>query len=152
VAGAPAEAVRGESNGNNQTNGFNIELDGVRILIVDDDVDTCEMLTFALNQWGAQARASGSVSEAFTSIDEWKPDILLTDINMPGEDGYALINRLRSLTPENGANIPAIALTAMARPEDSEQALSAGFQLHIAKPVDIEELAEAIADLTKKTA
>ena len=152
VISAPVESLREESNGNGQNNGFNIELGGVRVLIVDDDADTCEMLTFALNQWGAQARASGSVTEAFTSIDEWRPDVLLTDINMPGEDGYSLINRLRSLTPEKGANIPAIALTAMARPEDSEQALSAGFQLHLAKPVDIEELAEAIANLTKKNA
>jgi CheY-like chemotaxis protein len=150
VASVSIESVRDELNGNNRTNGFNIELDGVRVLIVDDDVDTCDMLTFALNQWGAQARASGSVSEAFTSIAEWHPDVLLTDINMPGEDGYALINRLRSLAPEKGANIPAIALTAMARPEDSEQALSAGFQLHLAKPVDIEVLAEAISNLTKK--
>jgi CheY-like chemotaxis protein len=69
---------------------------------------------------------------------------------MPGEDGYSLINKLRALTPKKGANIPAIALTALARPEDNEQALSAGFQLHMAKPVNIEELAEAISNLAKK--
>ena len=122
------------------------------ILIVDDDEDTCEMLSFALNLLGAEAHASNSVSEAFVSIAGWQPDVLLTDINMPGEDGYSLINRLRSSTPEKGSNIPAIALTALARPEDSEQALSAGFQLHLSKPVDIDELASAIAVLTKKTA
>lgn len=128
----------------------NLELEGLRILIVDDDADTCEMLAFTLNQWGAQAQASGSVSEAFASLNEWQPDVLLTDINMPGEDGYALIGKLRALTPEKIANIPAIALTALARPEDSEQAISAGFQLHFAKPVDTQKLAEAILNLTGK--
>jgi signal transduction histidine kinase/DNA-binding response OmpR family regulator len=146
----PPENVSEESNGHKQYENSNPELDGVRVLIVDDDVDTCEMLTFALNLLGAEAQASKSVSEAFVSIDEWLPDILLTDINMPGEDGYSLINKLRALTPEKGANIPAIALTALARPEDSEHALSAGFQLHLAKPVDIEELAEAIANLIQQ--
>ncbi|HEX9962114.1 MAG TPA: response regulator, partial [Pyrinomonadaceae bacterium] len=152
AVGAPLEAVLEESNGHKSIETSEPELKGVRVLIVDDDVDTCEMLTFALNQWGAEAVASGSVSEAFTSIAEWQPDVLLTDINMPGEDGYALINRLRSLTAENAANIPVIALTAMARPEDSEQALLAGFQLHLSKPVDIQELGEAILSLTKKSA
>lgn len=109
------------------------------------------MLTFALNLLGAEAQASNSVSEAFVSIDDWQPDILLIDINMPGEDGYSFINKLRALPPKKGANIPAIALTALARPEDSEQALSAGFQLHLSKPVDIEELAEAIVNLAKKS-
>ncbi|HEX8398714.1 MAG TPA: response regulator [Pyrinomonadaceae bacterium] len=139
-----------ENNGYLKKESSDLELDGVRILIVDDDADTCEMLTYALNQWGAQAQASGSVSEAFTSLSEWQPDILLTDINMPGEDGYALINKVRSLTPEKIASIPAIALTALARPEDSEQAISAGFQLHFAKPVDTQKLAEAIINLTRK--
>jgi CheY-like chemotaxis protein len=84
------------------------------------------------------------------SLTEWRPDILLTDINMPGEDGYSLIRRVRALKPDEGSDIPAIALTAMARPEDSETALSAGFQIHLAKPVDIDELAEAIASLARK--
>jgi CheY-like chemotaxis protein len=70
---------------------------------------------------------------------------------MPGEDGYTLINRLRSLSTKDGSDIPVIALTAMARPEDSEQALLSGFQLHLAKPVNVEELAEAIINLTKKS-
>ncbi|HLM01467.1 MAG TPA: ATP-binding protein, partial [Pyrinomonadaceae bacterium] len=152
MVGAPVEPVVGEeeANGHKSREIAEPELKGVRVLIVDDDVDTCEMLTFALNQWGADTQASSSVSEAFDSIAEWQPDVLLTDINMPGEDGYALINRLRSLNDgESDADIPVIALTAMARPEDTEQALSAGFQLHLSKPVDIQELAEAIASLTK---
>ena len=143
------ETVPIETNKNELNGDFNPELDGIRVLIVDDDVDTCVMLTYALEQFGAVSKTSTSVSEAFISMNDWKPDVLLTDINMPGEDGYTLISRIRSLTPEKGANIPAIALTAMARPEDSEQALSAGFQIHLAKPVNVEELAGAIANLTK---
>ena len=149
VAKTPQETTHEKTNENNPNKDFNPGLDGVRVLIVDDDVDTCEMLNYVLNQWGAVAKASTSVSEAFASLNDWKPDVLLTDINMPGEDGYSLISRLRSLTPEKGASIPAIALTAMARPEDSEQALSAGFHLHLSKPINIEELAGAIVNLTK---
>lgn len=148
----PKDAVREEirERKTNENNGNSApELGGVRVLVVDDDADTCEMLTYVLNHWGAETKSSGSVDEAFSRINDWRPDVLLTDINMPGEDGYKLISRLRSLGSEKGADIPAIALTAMARPEDCEQALSAGFQLHLAKPIDIDRLAEAIANLTK---
>lgn len=127
-----------------------IKLNDIKILIVDDDLDACEMLSFALNRCGAETRTSTSVAEALECVKEWSPDILLTDINMPGEDGYTLISKLRALTSKNAAAIPAIALTALARPEDIEQSISAGFHSHLAKPVEIQELAEAIADLTKK--
>jgi signal transduction histidine kinase/response regulator RpfG family c-di-GMP phosphodiesterase len=150
TADAPAKTVKEKSNNHTPRENSNHDLNGVRVLIVDDDIDTCEMLTLALSLLGAEAQASNSVSEAFVSMAKWKPDILLTDINMPEEDGYSFINKLRALTPKKGANIPAIALTALARPEDSEQALSAGFQLHMAKPVNIDELAKAIANLAKK--
>jgi CheY-like chemotaxis protein len=125
------------------------ELNGLRVLLVDDDTDTCEMLTFALNLLGADTRSSTSVSDAFISLNECLPDVLLADINMPGEDGYSLIAKLRALSPEQGANIPAIAITAMARPEDGEKVIMAGFQAHLPKPIDIEELSAAIASLTK---
>lgn len=147
----PVKTTREVTSESKLNKNLDAKLNGVRVLIVDDDVDTCEMLTYVLNQFGAVAKTSTSVSEAFDSMNDWKPDLLVTDINMPGEDGYALISRLRALAPEEGANIPAIALTAMARPEDSEQALSAGFQLHFAKPVNVEELAGAIANLTKNS-
>lgn len=126
------------------------DLDGVQILIVDDDHDACDMLTFALNLLGADVKTSSSVSEAFEAIDDQTPDVLLADINMPGEDGYSLINKLRGRDQEDVANIPAIALTAMARPEDAERVLSAGFQLHIPKPVEIDELTGAIAELLNR--
>jgi CheY-like chemotaxis protein len=109
------------------------------------------MLAYVLNHWGAITQSSGSVAEAMQFINDWQPDVLLTDINMPGEDGYELITRLRALSPEDGANIPAIALTAMARPEDSELALSAGFQMHIPKPIDIAQLVDAISNLTESS-
>ncbi len=125
------------------------ELNGLCVLLVDDDTDTCEMLTFALNLLGADTRSSTSVSDAFISLAERLPDVLLADINMPGEDGYSLIAKLRALSPEEGANIPAIAITAMARPEDGEKVIMAGFQAHLPKPIDIEELSAAIAKLTK---
>ena len=144
------EKVHEEVNGYEQNENFNTDLNGLRVFIVDDDIDTCEMLAFALNQWGAQAQTSTSASEAYTSITDWRPDILLSDINMPGEDGYTFINKIRSLPSENVSTIPAIALTAMARPEDSEKAILAGFQLHLAKPIDIRVLAEAIVNLTNK--
>jgi CheY-like chemotaxis protein len=125
------------------------ELEGVRVLIVDDDLDASNMLRFALQSSGAEIRTSSSVADALSSLEEWLPNAVLTDINMPGEDGYSLIRRLRGLPAQERASIPAIALTAMARPEDGERALSAGFQMHIPKPVDIEELTKAIANLTK---
>lgn len=143
------EPVREKTNGHKQSENFNHQLKGIRILIVDDDADTCEMLIYVLSHWGAETQASASVAEALNAVNEWQPDVLLTDINMPGEDGYALISKLR--TTVNGANIPVVALTAMARPEDGERALSAGFQLHIAKPIDIDELAGSIIRLTEKS-
>jgi len=122
-------------------------LNGIRVLVVDDDADAAGMLQFALGLSGAEVRTSGSVPDAFSSIQGWKPDVLLADINMPGEDGYSLIRQLRDRPPEEGSNIPAIALTAMARPEDSERALAAGYQLHIAKPIDIDEISRAVNEL-----
>ncbi|MEP6849239.1 MAG: response regulator [Acidobacteriota bacterium] len=126
-----------------------LALAGIKILIVDDDTDASQMLSFALQSSGAETRTSSSVSEAFDSLAEWIPNALLTDINMPGEDGYALIRKLRALSSKVTASIPAIALTAMARPEDGDLALSSGFQLHIPKPVNIEDLTEAVKSLVR---
>lgn len=145
------QAPQKPTNGHRYTKPIKRKLDGLRISIVDDDHDACNLLRFSLEMSGAEVRTSSSVADALKSLREWIPDLLLTDINMPGEDGYSLIRKLRALKPEQGADIPAIALTAMARVEDSEQALSAGFQMHIPKPVDIEELAEAIVGLARKT-
>jgi CheY-like chemotaxis protein len=144
------KAVTTATNGHRHTKPIMRHLDGVKVSIVDDDMDACNLLRFSLEMSGAEVKTSFSVAEALTSLKEWVPDILLTDINMPGEDGYSLIKKLRAMKPEEVSQIPAIALTAMARPEDSETALNAGFQLHLTKPVDIEELAQAIANLAKR--
>jgi signal transduction histidine kinase/DNA-binding response OmpR family regulator len=144
------KAPQQNSNGHYVTKPAKRELKGLRISIVDDDEDACSLLRFSLEMSGAEVRTSSSVADALQSLREWRPDLLLTDINMPGEDGYTLIRKLRALAPEHGANIPAIALTAMARSEDSEQALSAGFQLHMAKPVDLDEMTAAILELSQR--
>jgi signal transduction histidine kinase/DNA-binding response OmpR family regulator len=125
----------------------NRPLNGVRIHVVDDDADSCNLLKFAFGLRGAVVKTSSSASEAFESITEDPPDILLADINMPGEDGYSLIKRIRDASLHNGTNFPAIALTAMARAEDSERALAAGFHVHVPKPIEIDELTSTIADL-----
>jgi signal transduction histidine kinase/DNA-binding response OmpR family regulator len=138
------------TNGHRAAKKEDKRLNGLRVSIVDDDNDACNLLRFSLEMSGAEVQTSSCVADAMRSLTEWRPDILLTDINMPGEDGYSLIRRVRALKPDEGSDIPAIALTAMARPEDSETALSAGFQIHLAKPVDIDELAEAIASLARK--
>jgi signal transduction histidine kinase/DNA-binding response OmpR family regulator len=145
-----SQPVRGELNETYPNENGGSQLNGVRVLIVDDDIDTCEMLTYVLSHWGAETQSSASVAEALSRLTDWQPNILLTDINMPGEDGYELLNRIR-LMPSVCGEIPAIALTAMVRPEDSEQVLSAGFHLHLAKPIDIEELVRAISKLTENS-
>jgi nitrogen-specific signal transduction histidine kinase/CheY-like chemotaxis protein len=122
-------------------------LKGVFIHVVDDDADSCGFLEFAFKLRGARVRTSNSAADAFRAITTEPPDILLADINMPDEDGYSLIKRVREATAPNGVKLPAIALTAMARAEDSDQAISAGFDMHVPKPVEIDDLASAIREL-----
>jgi signal transduction histidine kinase/CheY-like chemotaxis protein len=124
-------------------------LDGVRVMVVDDDGDTCDLLSFALKRLGVEVRAEKSVEEALTVLRDWQPDVLLTDINMPETDGYSFLAKLRSEPSLNNPEIPAIAVTALARPEDTQKALSAGFKFHIAKPIDFDELSELISKLVK---
>jgi PAS domain S-box-containing protein len=126
-------------------------LQGLRILIVDDELDTRNLLTTILGEYGAQVTAAASTQEAMTALSQFQPDILISDIGMPQEDGYTLIRKVRSLPSEQGGKIPAVALTAYARSEDRTQALLAGFQLHIPKPVNPEELAAVVANLAGRT-
>lgn len=118
-------------------------LDALRILIVDDDVDSREMLMFALEGEGAEVISVGSVADAIEILAQQQPDLLISDIRMPGEDGYSLLRQMREKAPE----IPAIAVTAFARVEDREDALAAGFQCHIAKPIDLVELYKTVSTL-----
>jgi signal transduction histidine kinase/ActR/RegA family two-component response regulator len=125
-------------------------LAGLRVLLVDDEPDTLEILRMILSQFGASVRGAGSTDDAMDAFLEWKPDVLVSDLGMPEEDGYALIERVRALRPEQGCDIPAAALTAHVREEDRILALAAGYQIHLKKPVDPAKLALAVANLGKK--
>jgi PAS domain S-box-containing protein len=127
------------------------EIEGLRVLVVDDDVDSCEIIALALRKCGVEVRLANSAAEALEVMERWSPELLLSDIGMPEEDGYDLLRQVRLLPPERGGQIPAIALTAYATDADRERALAAGFQLHVVKPVELKELAEAVASLAGKT-
>jgi CheY-like chemotaxis protein len=117
----------------------------VHVLVVEDDADAREMLTGVLHQAGADVIAVGSASAALNVLHQQRADVLISDIGMPDEDGYALIHRVRALDAERGGAVPAIALTANARAEDRAHALAVGFQMHLAKPIDPGELTRTIA-------
>ncbi len=120
-------------------------LRGVRVLVVDDEHDTREVLSVMLARYGTEVRAAGSAAEALEVFKQWKPDVLVSDIGMPEEDGYALIEKIRALNQEDGGDVPAIALTAFAAAQDKERALAAGFQRHLAKPIEPVALAKNVA-------
>ena len=122
-------------------------LSGLRILAVDDEPDTREMLACLLAQYGAEAKVVESAPEALEVMNTWQPDVLVCDISMPGEDGYALIRKVRALEEEPRRKTPAVALTAHARAEDRMRALTAGYQIHVPKPVEAAELVTVIASL-----
>jgi CheY-like chemotaxis protein len=116
---------------------------GVRVLLVEDDRDSRELMQFMLERRGAEVTAVGSVREALEVLDRAPPAVVVSDIAMPGEDGYALIRKIRAL----GLRIPAVAVTAFSRAHDRERALAAGFQAHLTKPVEIDIFCGAIARL-----
>ena len=120
-------------------------LDGLRVLVVEDEADARDLIVTVLKSYGAQVEEAFSVAEGFPKLKQWRPDILVSDIGMPHEDGYSFMRRVRALSPEEGGKTPAIALTAYARMEDRFKALSCGFQNHVAKPVEPAELAITIA-------
>lgn len=163
--------VRAESAGDGQGATFTVELplwkpkgDGqvgessavspppclanLRVLVVDDEADGRNLLKVMLQQYGAIAAAVASASDALGAIEGFNPGLLISDISMPREDGYMLIRKVRNLDSERSRQIPAIALTAHSREEDREQALAAGFQAHISKPVEAGALLQAIAQVT----
>jgi PAS domain S-box-containing protein len=131
-------------------------LDGVWALIVDDEADARELIATLLKQYGARVTVASCASEAYDKLRKGeadaRPDVLVSDISMPDEDGYMLIERVRKLPPEEGGKIPAIALTALERPNDRIKALASGFSMHVPKPVEPEELAMVIANLTGHSA
>ncbi|GAX43144.1 two-component hybrid sensor and regulator [Tolypothrix sp. NIES-4075] len=126
-------------------------LRGVRVLVVDDEVDIRDFITTVLEQCAAEVQAVASVQEALEIITHSQPDVLISDIGMPEEDGYSLIRKVRSQPPDKGGNIPAAALTAYARAEDRMRAIQSGYQLHLPKPVEPAELATVVASLVGRT-
>ena len=129
-------------------------LEGLKILVVDDEADALELLSTILQNNGAEVIAVASVNQALTIIEtatDRSPDVLVSDIGMPDEDGYSLISKLRQLEAQRGGKLPAIALTAYAGSDDRRQALLAGFQMHLTKPVDAAELVAVVASLTGRT-
>ena len=123
------------------------ELDGVRVLVVDDEADSRELVGRLLRACEATATLAGSVDEAMTVLGEGRFDLIISDIGMPGRDGYDLIRNLRSMPEKHGGKTPAVALTAYARSEDRVKAMVAGFDMHVAKPVDPGELRAVVARL-----
>jgi CheY-like chemotaxis protein len=117
------------------------------VLVVDDEPDTRQVISAVITKSGAEVKTCASVPEALETLKLWKPDILMSDIGMPDEDGYSLIQKVRSLSAECGGLIPAAALTAYARDEDRERALAAGFQMHVAKPIGSRELIDTVVGL-----
>ncbi|RUR79531.1 hypothetical protein DSM107007_40410 [Nostoc sp. PCC 7120 = FACHB-418] len=126
-----------------------LPLEGIKVLVVDDDADSRDFLAFILEQEGADVSLATSALEVLQLLPEIKPDVLVSDISMPDMDGYTLIRQMRTWTAEQGGAIPAIALTAFARQYDREQALQAGFQLHLPKPLNAEEFIAAVVELVK---
>ncbi|MDQ3917100.1 MAG: ATP-binding protein, partial [Acidobacteriota bacterium] len=125
------------------------ELDGLKVLVVDDDADACEMIRAAFEHCGSRVKTSVSAAEALALVEDWNPSILVADISMPEMDGYQLIRRVRALGARDGGSVPAVALTALARVEDRVKALSAGYQMHVSKPVEPDELREVVASLVR---
>jgi signal transduction histidine kinase len=128
--------------------GYASRLRGLRVLVVDDEADARDMLQIMLTQFGADVKVTGSTSEALKMVECWRPEVLVSDIGMPDEDGYTLIQKIRVLAPEGGGRIPAVALTGYAGPEDRRRLISAGYQAHLPKPVQLYDLLNTIASLT----
>jgi hypothetical protein len=125
-------------------------LSGLQVLVVDDEPDVREVLVSAIEQEGAKAIAATSVGEAMETLEQVQPNVLVSDIGMPDEDGYALIRKIRDREAEQGKRLPAIALTAYTEAEECKQTLEAGFQLYISKPVNTTRLVMAIAKLARR--
>jgi CheY-like chemotaxis protein len=124
-------------------------LKGLRVLVVDDDLDARDLFTKALEHFDARVKAVATSGAALTALQRWKPHVLVSDIAMPEESGYILMQKIRRLPPEQGGTVPALALTAYAGANDVKLALSAGFSAHVAKPVEPVGLALAVAVLAR---
>lgn len=124
-----------------------VRLDGLRVLIVDDEPDSLALLEEVLRERGASVDTATSAALALEKFQVVHPDVIVSDVGMPGEDGYSLIRKVRALAVERGGRTPAVALTAYARPEDALRAFAAGYQVHVTKPLEPNRLASVVANL-----
>ncbi|MDX2215395.1 MAG: PAS domain S-box protein [Oculatellaceae cyanobacterium bins.114] len=124
-------------------------LESIRVLAVDDEADARELLTVLLTQYGAEVLTVTSAAEVLANLESFRPDVLVSDIGMPGVDGYTLIQQIRALPAAQGGKTPAIALTAYAREGDHQRAIASGYQRHVTKPLEIEQLVESVMALVK---
>jgi signal transduction histidine kinase/CheY-like chemotaxis protein len=136
------------SNDRSQSDGA--RLDEIRVLVVDDDADACAAMEQILESLGAAVRTALNVADAISELDQFKPQVLVSDLGMPDHDGFELIRKVRAAGYSH-QTLPAIAVTALARPEDRRRALLAGYQVHLSKPIDGSELTAVIATLTGRT-
>jgi CheY-like chemotaxis protein len=125
-----------------------MDLRGVRVLLVEDSLDSRDLLVMMLRVKNVDVRAASNGAEARALLEQWRPDVIVSDIGMPGEDGYEMMAKIRALRPEQGGSLPAIALTAFGDRRARERAYNAGFQRHIVKPGDVDALLVAIGQLS----
>ncbi|MHC5599593.1 MAG: hybrid sensor histidine kinase/response regulator [Nostoc sp.] len=144
-----SEQVRREENESLDCQPQSSLLSDTQVLVVDDEPDIRDLITFILQDYGVEVTAVASAQEALQALSESIPDVLISDIGMPKTDGYMLMREVRTRSPQQGGLVPAIALTAYAGEMNQQQALAAGFQMHISKPVDPDALVKAIVDLIK---
>jgi CheY-like chemotaxis protein len=133
-----------------QEEGEPADLTGLRVMVVEDEPRTLEVLTETLNSFGAKTLPCSTVAEALAALEKFKPDVLVSDISMPGEDGYSLLRKIRKLGPGQCGDVPSLALTAYATEGDAKRALSAGFDSHMSKPFDTFRLGHVVAQLAKQ--
>ena len=143
----PSPADVGPPGGTESSAGAAVRLDGVSLLLAEDDADGREVLALILEIAGAKVKAVASVREALSAFEALRPDVLISDVGMPDEDGYALIRQVRAREANRGGSTPAIVLTGYANPEDRARLLAAGFQMHLQKPVEPSEIVAAVASL-----
>lgn len=120
------------------------------MLVVDDEEDSRDVVAAMLKHEGAEVDAACSAQEGFESLTRFLPDVLVSDIGMPVEDGYSFLTRVRRLPPQAGGQTPSIALTAYTSPEDRRRALAAGFDVHLGKPISLERLIAVIVQLAQR--
>ncbi len=151
VTDGEGERIHPAVAGDGQLSISRLPISDLKVIIVDDEVDARALVERMLGQHGVDVYTAGSADEALALIARVKPDVIVSDVGMPGVDGYQFMRKVRSLSDEQGGRTPAVALTAFARSEDRTKALLAGYQAHLAKPVDANELAAVVATLAGRT-